>query len=511
MTISKVFTEKKPITAKTIVDKALSFIGTYDGGNNNVIFNTDYYGKEVSGSNFPWCAAFLWDIFRMCNAEKLFCDGAKTAYCPYIHSWGQRSGQLIDKTKGEYGDIVLFDWNGDGISDHVGLILSRNSNGTYETVEGNTASYNYSNGGYVLKMTRYYSSILAIIRPKYESEENGRDTVKTTEKKFVIDVSEHQGVIDWNKVKSKIDGAIIRCGYGDDITSQDDKQYVRNLSECERLKIPKGIYLYSYATTETQAKSELAHILRLIKGHTFELPIFLDCEEAGTESFAPKACKIICDGVKAAGFTPGVYSSLFWWNTYLTEVTEYVRWVAQWSSVCTYNGIYSLWQYSETGKVDGIGTAVDMNYLYDNIEETAAADTVENTNTTATTNKTDTANIGTSSLDIRYQVYTDKSGWLPVVKNLEDYAGVDGEPIKGIRVYLDGDTLAVQTHHMANGNIDKLTIFAGKHTIRYRVRTIGSKDYFSWMENKKDTGGSSDTFAGESGKSIDRLQIIVKE
>ena len=123
----------------------------------------------------------------------------------YIHSWGQRSGQLIDKTKGEYGDIVLFDWNGDGISDHVGLILSRNSNGTYETVEGNTASYNYSNGGYVLKMTRYYSSILAIIRPKYESEENGGDTVKTTEKKFVIDVSEHQGVIDWNKVKSKIE------------------------------------------------------------------------------------------------------------------------------------------------------------------------------------------------------------------------------------------------------------------------------------------------------------------
>ena len=95
-------------------------------------------------------------------------------------------------------------------------------------------------------------------------------------KKFIIDVSEHQGVIDWNKVKSNIDGAIIRCGYGDDITSQDDKQYARNLAECERLGIPKGVYLYSYATTETQAKSELAHILRLIKGHTFEMPIFLE-------------------------------------------------------------------------------------------------------------------------------------------------------------------------------------------------------------------------------------------
>ena len=63
---------------------------------------------------------------------------------------------------------------------------------------------------------------------------------------------------------------------------------------------------------------------------------------------------------------------------------------------------------------------------------------------------------------------------------------------------------------MTNDNIDKLTIFAGKHTIRYRVRTIGSNDYFSWMENKKDTGGSSDTFAGEAGKAIDRVQIVVK-
>ncbi len=507
MTISKVFTEKKPITAKTIVDKALSFIGTYDGGNNNVIFNTDYYGKEVSGSNFPWCAAFLWDIFRMCNAEKLFCDGAKTAYCPYIHSWGQRSGQLIDKTKGEYGDIVLFDWNGDGISDHVGLILSRNSNGTYETVEGNTASYNYSNGGYVLKMTRYYSSILAIIRPKYESEENGGDTVKTTEKKFVIDVSEHQGVIDWNKVKSKIDGAIIRCGYGDDITSQDDKQYVRNLSECERLKIPKGIYLYSYATTETQAKSELAHILRLIKGHTFELPIFLDCEEAGTESFAPKACKIICDGVKAAGFTPGVYSSTYWWNTYLNNIASYIRWVAHWNSVCGYTGDYLIWQYG-TEYVDGINGEVDSNYYYGVFGENSVAET--ETETENQINIAKESNTSTSSLDILYQVYTDKNGWLPVIKNLENYSGVDGEPVKGIRVYSNGVELNVTTHQMSNGNIDKITITSDKHTIRYRVRTIGSKDYFYWMENKKDTGGSSDTFAGESNKSIDRVQIVVK-
>lgn len=483
-------------TAKHIIEKAVSYEGTYDGGNNNVIFNTRYYGKEVSGNEYPWCCAFIWCIFKECGASNLFCDGEKVAYCPTVLEWGKKSCLMVDKTKGEYGDIVLFDWNNDGIADHIGLIISRNSNGTYETIEGNTASYNYSNGGYVLRMTRYYSSIIGIIRPKYdtsETEPREENTVNTANRKNVIDVSEHQGTIDWAKVKSKVDGAILRCGYGDDITSQDDKQYARNLAECERLGIPRGVYLYSYAKTETQAKSELAHILRLIKGHSFQLPIFLDCEESGTEGFASTACKIICEGLKAAGYTPGVYSSLSWWNNYLTSVTSYTRWIAQWNSVCTYNGTYSIWQYSESGKVDGISTAVDMNYCYDNIEET-----------------TDTDNTAKSTLDILYQVYTDKSGWLPVVKNLEDYAGENGEPIKGIRVYLKGDTLNVTTHQLSNGNINKLTITANKYTIRYRVRAVGSKDYLSWMENMKDTGGSSDTFAGDSGSAIDRVQIVVK-
>lgn len=180
----------------------------------------------------------------------------------------------------------------------------------------------------------------------------------------IIDVSQHQDLINWDKVKNNITGAIIRCGYGDDITSQDDTQFARNLSECERLGIPKGVYLYSYAATEAQARSELAHILRLIKGHKFEYPIFLDCEQSGTERFSPTACKIICEGLKAAGFTPGVYANLNWWNNYLTSVTAYTRWVAQYNNKCTYSEQYIMWQYSETGRVDGISGNVDMNYYY---------------------------------------------------------------------------------------------------------------------------------------------------
>ena len=497
-------------TAKTIIDKALSYLYTYDGGTNEVIFNDRYYGKHVAGDPYPWCCAFVWCIFEECGASDLFYDGKKTAYCPTVHQWGREKGLIVPPSEGQYGDIVLFDWNGDGVADHIGFIISRNGNGTYETVEGNTSTYNYTYGGYVLKMTRYYSSIIAIIRPQYDVGKT--EGVKTNMKngKFVIDVSQHQGTINWDKVKDKIAGAIIRCGYGDDLPAQDDIQFARNLSECERLGIPYGVYLYSYAMTEVQARSELAHILRLIKGHKPVLGAFLDVEERNTEQFCARACRVVCEGLKKAGITPGVYSSLSWWNSYLTEIKEYTRWIAHWNSFCAYGGEYLIWQYG-TAQVDGINGEVDANYYYGDFgksDKTTSTTTAAETKTTA--NKVVSNTTKTTIPDITYQVFTDTSGWLPTVRNLEDYAGVDGQPIKGIRVYLNGDTLSVQTHQLANGNIDKLTIFAGKNTIRYRVRTIGSTDYLSWMENKKDTGGSSDTFAGEAGKAIDRVQIVVK-
>ena len=473
-------------TAKKIIDTALSYLYTYDKGNNDVVFNDRYYEKHVTGESYPWCAAFVWCIFNECGASDLFYDGKKTAYCPTIHQWGKDNGLIVPTSEGQYGDIVLFDWNNDGIADHVGFIIARNGNGTYETIEGNTATYNYTNGGYVLKMTRYYSSIIAIIRPKY----NEKEVNTMPNGKFVIDVSQHQGTIDWSKVKDRVAGAILRCGYGDDIASQDDTQFARNLSECERLGIPHGVYLYSYASTEAQAKSELAHILRLIKGHTLELGVFLDVEEDSCRTFAPRACRVVCEGLKKAEFTPGVYASLSWWNSNLTEIKEYIRWVAHWNPTCGYAGDYLIWQYG-TEHIDGIRGEVDANYYYGDFGKTTT--------------------VSKSVPDIIYQVYTDASGWLPVVKNLEDYAGVDGQAIKGLRVFANGVQVDVVIHQMINGSIDKLTISTPDHTIRYRVRTIGSADYFSWMENEKDTGGSTDTFAGEAGKPIDRVQITVKQ
>ena len=117
------------------------------------------YDRVDNTSPFSWQSKAKWfsdDIFRMCGASNLFYDGKKTAYCPTVKNWGTSKGLTIDKNKGQYGDIVIFDWNKDGIGDHIGLIEKNNGNGTYTTIEGNTAVGNDSNGGEVMRRVFFF-------------------------------------------------------------------------------------------------------------------------------------------------------------------------------------------------------------------------------------------------------------------------------------------------------------------------------------------------------------------
>lgn len=184
-----------------------------------------------------------------------------------------------------------------------------------------------------------------------------------------IDVSYHQGTINWSQVKSNIDFAIIRCGYGRNTAEQDDKQWEANVSACERLGIPYGVYLYSYALNTTSAESEAEHALRLLKGHSPSLPVFYDLEDktisnACSASQILEHTKIFCSKLQNAGYTPGVYANKYWWTTYLTSSVydQWERWVAQYNTSCTYSGNHNYWQYTENGSVPGISGSVDMNY-----------------------------------------------------------------------------------------------------------------------------------------------------
>lgn len=190
-----------------------------------------------------------------------------------------------------------------------------------------------------------------------------------------IDVSEFQGKIDWKKVKNDgIEFAILRCGYGMDFSNQDDVEYERNANECERLGIPYGVYLMSYANTVEKARSEAKHVLRLIEGRKISLGVWHDIEDNGTSGAINKETltniiNTFCNTIKNAGYKVGVYANLNWLENKIEKTIKdnYDIWVAQYYSKCEYEGKYIMWQHTSSGKVNGISTNVDMNILYEDL------------------------------------------------------------------------------------------------------------------------------------------------
>lgn len=194
--------------------------------------------------------------------------------------------------------------------------------------------------------------------------------------KKVIDVSYAQGRIDWEAAKKHIDGAILRCGYGDDTVAQDDNQWLRNVGECERLGIPYGVYLYSYAGNSAQVQSEINHTLRLIAGKKPVIGVFLDLEETNLGYNAKTAAEMWCDQINAKGYKAGIYCGAYYYRAFLAGTHERLKalwWIAGYG---TNSGVpevrykpnpgftYDGWQYTSVGRIPGINTNVDVSEWY---------------------------------------------------------------------------------------------------------------------------------------------------
>ena len=200
--------------------------------------------------------------------------------------------------------------------------------------------------------------------------------------RYGIDVSEHQGKIDWSKVKADgVDYAIVRCGYGMNDRYQDDEYWVANAEACERYGIPFGTYLYSYADTVEKAKSEAEHVLRLVKGYDLSYPIYYDLEHDPVRNKLSRTqiadiAEAFCDTIEAAGYEVAIYANTDWFTNYLTDsrFDQWDKWVAQYNTTCTYTGRYTMWQCSSQGKIDGITGNVDLNIEFsDDIHSVAGA------------------------------------------------------------------------------------------------------------------------------------------
>lgn len=148
---------------KSVLSVAQSQIGVKESpaNSNNVKYNTWYYGRKVSGSAYPWCAVFIAWCFNDIGILSNIGGVKNKAYCPSYVEWA-KAQKRWDK-KPSKGALALFDWNHDGVADHIGIVESIKNSSTIVTIEGNTSYGNDSNGGEVMRRTRYVGDVLGYI------------------------------------------------------------------------------------------------------------------------------------------------------------------------------------------------------------------------------------------------------------------------------------------------------------------------------------------------------------
>ena len=187
-----------------------------------------------------------------------------------------------------------------------------------------------------------------------------------------------QGKIDWGKVKSKIDFAIIRAGYG---AGNVDKYFKYNAESCTKLGIPFGVYWFSYALEPTMAKKEAEYCINLISKYKLSYPVCFDYEDdslryaQNKKGYVPSADNIrqIADSFLSTIEANGYYAMLYCNKNYFKKYYEifygrYDMWIAQWNASEPFVSC-GIWQDKATGKIDGIGNQVDTNIAYKNYPE----------------------------------------------------------------------------------------------------------------------------------------------
>lgn len=292
------------------------------------------------------------------------------------------------------------------------------------------------------------------------------------------DVSYHNGYVNWSKFGG--DFAIIRMGFGDDLEKQDDKKFMDNVNGCIANNIPFGLYLYSYADSDTHLESEIYHTQRLLQ-RLSEKPfcVYIDMEENNTiflgkrhlTAFALK----FCNAISAKGYKAGVYANQNWFKNYLdaAEIANrgYSLWVARYSAFKPDIGVdYDIWQYTSGGRIEGVNGSVDLNYMYGDLfipQEKSTTITyqvwsdINDSWLPNVINDFDYAGIPTHDVccvyanankgNVTYLVHYKGGRWLPAVKNREDYAGIYNKPIDGFAITYDRGKIEYRAHLRESG------------------------------------------------------------
>lgn len=210
------------------------------------------------------------------------------------------------------------------------------------------------------------------------------DAIENFDRAKGVDISEFNGDVDMNKLKAAgYTFVIIRLGYGDDETNQDDSLFETNVRKAEAAGLDWGAYIYSYALTEREAKSEVAHTLRLLQGKHPTMPIAFDWEDDSykqrngmpSDEDVRKIAYTYLSGIEAAGYYPILYTGYDWLTGAFNhpDIDKYDVWLAQWSATYDYTRRpLGMWQYGgeqnflEPATIEGLSGSFDKDFSYKN-------------------------------------------------------------------------------------------------------------------------------------------------
>ena len=197
-----------------------------------------------------------------------------------------------------------------------------------------------------------------------------------------IDVSYHNQGINWNAVKAQgIDYAILRVGYRGYGTGLlwEDKRFDQYMKAAKAAGMKLGVYFYSSAMNPAEAREEASFVIGLLAGAKLDYPVYFDTELSedippGRHDYLGKAVRTqvipaFCETIRAAGYTPGVYSNLNFLNNHIpySVYGPYTTWLASYtrdSKLPTFSRPYDMWQFTASGSVNGIRGVADMNVIF---------------------------------------------------------------------------------------------------------------------------------------------------
>lgn len=314
-----------------------------------------------------------------------------------------------------------------------------------------------------------------------------------------IDVSAHQGNINWDAVKAAgIDFAIIRISYGQNSV---DSKAIRNIEECIRVGMPFGVYTYSYALNVNNAINEANLVIKTLAPYKdkVKFPVIIDMEDADgykrkygmpSNDVLVSICEKECLMFEEAGYYAAIYASKSWFDTKLnsSRLNRFDKWIAWWNKGASFDkNIYGIWQYTSSGSVNGISGNVDMNEAYKDYQSIIGGGSPTNTQPSTPTNNEPTG----STLDLAVGVMNGNYG--------------DGETRKNNLGSRYNEVQDFINHiHSADVNILASEVKSGKYgNGETRKIVLGSRyNEVQDIVNKTSNSSSSKTYIVKAGDTL---------